>query len=245
MNYGSHLVNSDKSFTILFSKLSSIATCQLKVNSIIVCDNGTNLTSAYSELQRTIQQLDKKAIDAYCIKHDMEGFFQPPTSSHTNGACERMIRTVRKVLTCMLTDYTTDIKTNMLHIHTSIVSSHLATRDNNKILRTPPPHISSYEDIFVRLTRSTRAQLRTKNNPSSNHTYTKSTPKHIHHHYAPFITLTYTKHIICSTAPILSPLDLWTDPAGVTVLLARWTEKLAGGPQAGRWDYHHKKGSRE
>ena len=34
----------------------------------------------------------------------------------------------------------------------------------------------------------------------------------------------------------LSSLDLWTDPAGVTALLARWTEKLAGGPQAERWD---------
>ena len=30
----------------------------------------------------------------------------------------------------------------------------------------------------------------------------------------------------------LSPLDLWTDPAGVTALLTRWTVKLAGGPQA-------------
>ena len=27
--------------------------------------------------------------------------------------------------------------------------------------------------------------------------------------------------------PTLSPLDLCTDPAGVTALLARWTEKLA------------------
>ena len=34
----------------------------------------------------------------------------------------------------------------------------------------------------------------------------------------------------------LSPLDLWTDPAGVTALLARWTEKLAGGPQTGTSD---------
>ena len=28
----------------------------------------------------------------------------------------------------------------------------------------------------------------------------------------------------------------WTVPAGVTALLARWTEKLAGGPQAGTSD---------
>ena len=33
--------------------------------------------------------------------------------------------------------------------------------------------------------------------------------------------------------------DLWTDPAGVTALLARWTEKLAGGPQAGTSDSPH------
>ena len=34
------------------------------------------------------------------------------------------------------------------------------------------------------------------NHPSSIHTYTKSTPKHIHHHYAPSVTLAYTPHII-------------------------------------------------
>ena len=55
---------------------------------------------------------------------------------------------------------TTDIKTNMHHIHTSIVSTHLATRGNNKILRTPPSHISSSEERLPRLTRCTLAQLR-------------------------------------------------------------------------------------
>ena len=44
---------------------------------------------------------------------------------------------------------------------------------------------------------------------------------------------THIRFIIFTT---LSPLDLWTDPAGVTALLARWTEKLAGGPQAGTSD---------
>ena len=41
---------------------------------------------------------------------------------------------------------------------------------------------------------------------------------------------------ICIT---LSLLDLWTDPAGVIALLARWTEKLAGGPRAGTSDSPH------
>ena len=57
---------------------------------------------------------------------------------------------------------TTDIKADMRHIHTSIVSRHLATRGNNKILCTPPPHISSSEE---RLTRRTLAQLRTNKSP--------------------------------------------------------------------------------
>ena len=42
-----------------------------------------------------------------------------------------------------------------------------------------------------------------------------------------------------------SPLDLWTDSAGVTALLARWTEKLAGEPQAGTSDSPHYQGSWE
>ena len=42
---------------------------------------------------------------------------------------------------------TTDIKTNMCHIHTSIVSRHLATSGNSKIPCTPSPHTSSSEDI--------------------------------------------------------------------------------------------------
>ena len=53
----------------------------------------------------------------------------------------------------------------MRHIHTSIVSMHLATKGNNKILRTPPPHISSSEERLPRLTRRTLAQLRTNKSP--------------------------------------------------------------------------------
>ena len=130
----------------------------------------------------------------------------------------------------------------MCHIHTSIVSRHLATRGNNKILRSPPPHIRSSEEILPRLTRRTLAQLRTNKSPFSNHIYTKSTPNHIHHHYVPSVTLTHNTHHLFNYTHIrttLSPLDLWTDPNGVTALLARWTEKPAGGPQAGRSDSSH------
>ena len=90
---------------------------------------------------------------------------------------------------------TTDIKTNMYHIHPSIASRHLPTRGNNKMLRTPPPHIISSEEILPCLTGAPLPNSEQMNNPFLNHNYTKSTPNHIHHHYAPFVTLTHTSSL--------------------------------------------------
>ena len=101
--------------------------------------------------------------------------------------------------------HTVTTKITMRHMHTSIVSMHLATSGNNKIRRTPPPHISSSEKI---LPFSLVAPLHISeqiNYPSSNHINTKSTPNHIHHHYVPSVTLTHTTHIISSTAPTYAP----------------------------------------
>ena len=127
----------------------------------------------------------------------------------------------------------TDIKTNMRHIHTSIVCRHLATRGNNKILRTPPPHISSSEEILPRLTRRTLAQLRTNESPFVKSYLHKVDAKS---HPSPLCLLcnthTHDTHNLfnCShIRTIVSPLDLGTDPADVTELLAIWTEKMAGG----------------
>ena len=50
-------------------------------------------------------------------------------------------------------------------MHTSIVYMHLATRGNNKIMRTPSPHVSRYADRIQRITRRTLAQLRTNKSP--------------------------------------------------------------------------------
>ena len=96
---------------------------------------------------------------------------------------------------------TTDIKTNMCHIHTSIVSRHLATRSNNKILRTPPPHISSSEEIIPRFICHTLAQLRTNKSPFLKSYLNKVDVKS---HPSPLCTLCNT-HIISSTAPTYAP----------------------------------------
>ena len=124
----------------------------------------------------------------------------------------------------------------MRHIHTSIVSRHLATRDNYKILRTPPPHISSSEEI-PRHTRRIIAQLRTNKSPFLQAYLHKVDTKTPPSPLCPlFNTHThYTHHVFNGThiRTTLSPFDLGKYPA----LLATWTEKLAGGPQAGRSDY--------
>ena len=119
-----------------------------------------------------------------------------------------------------------------------VQSKHLATRGNNKILRTPPPHIISSEEILPRLTRRTLAYLRSHKSPFLKSYLHKVDAKS---HPSPLCPLcnthTHDTHHLFNCSHIrttLSPLDLWTDPAGVTTLLARWTEKQAGGPQAGR-----------
>ena len=128
----------------------------------------------------------------------------------------------------------------MRHIHTSITSRHLATRGNNKMMCTLPPHINRSEEILPHLTHRTLAQLITNKSPFLKSYLHKVDAKT---HPSPLCPLcntrTHDTHHVFSCTHIhttLSPLDLWTDPAGVTALLARWTEKLAGGPQAGRSD---------
>ena len=127
-----------------------------------------------------------------------------------------------------------DIKTNMRHIHTSIVSRHLATRGNKKycthlhhtlgaLKRDFPvsliaPFPNSDKQISL-------PQIILIQSPGQITSITTMPP----------LQYTHTHHLfncthICTT---LSSLDLWTDPAGVMELLARWRDMLAGGPKAG------------
>ena len=99
---------------------------------------------------------------------------------------------------------TTDI--NMRHIHTSIVSRHLATRGNNKIPCTPDLHhkLAALKIYFTDSLVSPLPNSEKTNLPSSNHTYTRSTPNHIHHHYTLSATPN-TTHTVSSTAPTYAP----------------------------------------
>ena len=97
---------------------------------------------------------------------------------------------------------TTDIKSNMPHIHAPIVSRHLATRGNNTILRTPKLHVSSSEEILHRLTRGTLAQLITNiSHLLKSYVHKVDVKSHPSPLGPPFVALTHTTHIISSTVP--------------------------------------------
>ena len=124
----------------------------------------------------------------------------------------------------------------MRHIHTYIVSRHPATRGNNKILRTHPPHISSSEDPTPR---HTLAQLRTNKSPflklylhkvdakshlsllcplCNTHTHTRHTSYHqLHPH---------TYHVVTPWICGQTPPELRNC----------WTEMVAREPHSGRSD---------
>ena len=109
------------------------------------------------------------------------------------------------------------------------------------MLRTPPPHICSSEEILPRLTRRTIAQLRTKWSTLPQILFTQGRRQITsHHHYAPSVTLTHTTHIISSTAttyaPHCHPWICWQTPPEWLHCWPDGRRKLAGGPQAGTSD---------
>ena len=69
-----------------------------------------NVTSSEAELRRIRKHLYFNLIDKFCTIHKIHWSFHPPTASHMNGACERMVRIINMVLIgklldkCRLTD---------------------------------------------------------------------------------------------------------------------------------------------
>ena len=68
-------------------------------------DNGTNLTGADNELKRAVKEMDQGKISAFLSEQGcdwMKCETNTPTASHMGGVWERMIRTVKSVLTSLL-----------------------------------------------------------------------------------------------------------------------------------------------
>ena len=121
-------------------------------------------TSTYSSTRHITNQQTQYPTNTL---HNHTTYFNTPRLKPTiiNNGCY-----ITNIPTDPHTVTTTGIKISMRHIHTSFVSRHLTTRDINKILHTPPPHISSSEEILPASSVAPLPNSEQINHPSSNHT---------------------------------------------------------------------------
>ena len=70
----------------------------------VCCDNGSNFVGAERELQRSIREWDQQVIDRFAAARDIQWKFNPPMASHMGGAWERLIKSVCRVLSAVMTE---------------------------------------------------------------------------------------------------------------------------------------------
>ncbi|MGL4481231.1 MAG: hypothetical protein ACRCTW_01750 [Lactococcus garvieae] len=70
-------------------------------------DNGTNFIGAEIELKRLFDSLGDKQVQDAMLSRRIEWYFNPPSASHRGGVWERMIRTIRKVLSHLVKEQVT------------------------------------------------------------------------------------------------------------------------------------------
>ena len=98
-------------------------------------DNATNFTGARAELFRSLKESRKK-IQSYCTDHHITWNLNVPTASHMGGVYERMIRTIRKVLTGLLVEsqrLTDDVLHTFLCEAESIINTRPLTKMSDDI----------------------------------------------------------------------------------------------------------------
>ena len=71
-------------------------------------DNGTNFISAEKTLREALRQWNQHQIEDFLLQKEIQWTFNPPNASHIGGAWERMIRSVRRILTALMTEQTLD-----------------------------------------------------------------------------------------------------------------------------------------
>jgi hypothetical protein len=70
----------------------------------IYSDCGTNFKGATTELQEFIRKLDRTKINSFATTHEIRWHFNPPAAPHMGGVWERMVKSVKEVLTAITND---------------------------------------------------------------------------------------------------------------------------------------------
>ena len=140
----------------------------------IICDPGKNFEGAINELKRNFNEMDHEAVTQYLQSQSCDWIdwkTNPPKASHMGGVWERLIRSVRTVLSAILRDHSAKLNdesfrtllaeaecvvnsrplsTESLQDPTSLPLSpnSLLTAKNKVVL--PPPGVFQKEDVFCR-----------------------------------------------------------------------------------------------
>ena len=71
-------------------------------------DNGTNFTGADRELRKAIKEWNTSQIENSLLQRDIKWIFNPPSGSHHGGVWERIIRSIRKIMSATLREQSLD-----------------------------------------------------------------------------------------------------------------------------------------
>ena len=66
-------------------------------------DKGTNIVGGYKELRRSLQELNQSVIEQQLKQQQIQWNFNPPYASHMGGIWERVIRSIKRVLSAITT----------------------------------------------------------------------------------------------------------------------------------------------
>ena len=67
-------------------------------------DNGTNFTGASKELKEVVSHLDHQKVNDFATALNIVWKFNPPSAPHMGGAWERLVRSVKEILTAIMKD---------------------------------------------------------------------------------------------------------------------------------------------
>ena len=134
----------------------------------ISCDNGTNFVGAERVLRESMEDWDQQRLGSFMSQRGIEWRFNPPAASHMGGAWERLIRSVRKVLSAVLVQQVPSddtLQTMMCLVEGILNGRPLTTASDDPVdldpltpnhllllrpTQLPPPGVFDQKDCYVK-----------------------------------------------------------------------------------------------
>ena len=109
-------------------------------------DNGSNFVGAERDLRKEIEDWNKERIQEAMSQRGIRWLFNPPAASHMGGVWERQIRSVRRILSTIMTEQvpTSEMLTTLLVVAEGIINNRPltpASDDPNDLEPLTPNHL--------------------------------------------------------------------------------------------------------